>query len=60
MFADLNKYAIRPSPSLASLYDHRDASSNLARYLAMSIEPFVGMTELENLASVSDRISYLR
>ncbi|MCV5831208.1 DNA sulfur modification protein DndB, partial [Escherichia coli] len=41
MFADLNKYAIRPSPSLASLYDHRDASSNLARYLAMSVEPFV-------------------
>src|SRR5699024_12456719 len=30
MFADLNKYAIRPSPSLASLYDHRDASSKLA------------------------------
>lgn len=60
MFADLNKYAIRPSPSLASLYDHRDASSNLARYLAMSVEPFAGMTELENPISVSGQINYLR
>ncbi|MDM8752262.1 DNA sulfur modification protein DndB [Morganella morganii] len=47
MFSDLNKYAIRPSPSLATLYDHRDASSNLAKYLAMSVEPFTGLTELE-------------
>lgn len=47
MFADLNKYAIRPSPSLSALYDHRDVSSNLARYLAMTIEPFIGLTELE-------------
>ncbi len=47
MFADLNKYAIRPSPSLSTLYDHRDISSNLARELAMSIEPFIGLTELE-------------
>lgn len=47
MFADLNKYAIRPSPSLATLYDHRDISSNLSRYLAMNIEPFIGLTEME-------------
>ncbi|MES1624048.1 DNA sulfur modification protein DndB, partial [Escherichia coli] len=58
MFADLNKYAIRPSPSLASLYDHRDASSNLARYLAMSVEPFVGMTELEK-SNISQRSNKL-
>ena len=58
MFADLNKYAIRPSPSLASLYDHRDASSNLARYLAMSVEPFIGMTELEK-SGISQRSNKL-
>ena len=47
MFADLNKYAVKPSPSLATLYDHRDQSSELARYLATSIEPFLGLTEME-------------
>ena len=58
MFADLNKYAIRPSPSLSSLYDHRDASSSLARYLAMSVEPFIGMTELEK-SGISQRSNKL-
>jgi DNA sulfur modification protein DndB len=47
MFADLNKYAIRPSTSLGALYDHRDPASGLARYIAMSVEPYVGLTELE-------------
>ena len=47
MFADLNKYAIRPSTSLSTLYDQRDPSSELARYIAMSIEPYLGLTELE-------------
>ena len=31
MFADLNRYAVRPSPSLGVLYDHRDPWSNLAK-----------------------------
>lgn len=31
MFADLNRYAVRPSSSLGVLYDHRDPWSNLAR-----------------------------
>ncbi|MBB3305412.1 MULTISPECIES: DNA sulfur modification protein DndB [unclassified Enterobacter] len=58
MFADLNKYAIRPSPSLSSLYDHRDISSNLARYLAMSVEPFVGLTEMEksSISKLSNKL----
>lgn len=47
MFADLNKHAIKPSPSLATLYDHRDPASELARLLATSIEPFTGLTEME-------------
>ncbi len=47
MFADLNKYAVRPSPSLASMYDHRDHGANLARYLANNICPFAGLTEFE-------------
>lgn len=47
MFADLNKYAVRPSASLSTLYDHRDQASELARYLAMTAKPFVGFTEFE-------------
>jgi DNA sulfur modification protein DndB len=58
MFADLNKYAIRPSPSLSALYDHRDISSSLARCLAMSVEPFIGLTELEK-SSISARSNKL-
>ncbi|TGH78894.1 DNA sulfur modification protein DndB, partial [Escherichia coli] len=40
------------------LYDHRDVSSNLARYLAMSIEPFVGLTELEksSISALSNKL----
>ncbi|MCR8721380.1 DNA sulfur modification protein DndB [Pseudomonas syringae] len=52
MFADLNKHAIKPSPSLAALYDHRDPSSELARHLSRVTVPFVGLTEMER-SSVS-------
>ena len=54
MFADLNKHAIRPSDSLSTLYDQRDPSSELARYIAMTVEGFQGMTELEK-SSISNR-----
>ena len=47
MFADLNKYAVRPSPSLNALYDFRDSSAGVARHLAMFVKPFVGFTEME-------------
>ncbi|MDO6610514.1 DNA sulfur modification protein DndB [Shewanella sp. 1_MG-2023] len=54
MFADLNKYAVKPSPSLAALYDSRDESAELARYLAQSIKPFEGFTEMEK-SSISSK-----
>lgn len=47
MFADLNKYAVKPSPSLGTLYDHRDPSSELARLLATEVKPFLGLTDME-------------
>lgn len=58
MFADLNKYAVRPSPSLATLYDHRDQSAQIARYLAENIEPFIGYTEMEksSISSLSNKL----
>lgn len=58
MFADLNKYAVKPSPSLATLYDHRDPESELARCLANTIEPFIGFTEMEK-SSVAVRSNKL-
>lgn len=58
MFADLNKYAVKPSPSLGTLYDHRDSSSGLARILATEVSPFVGLTEMEksNLSPKSNKL----
>lgn len=54
MFADLNKYAVRPSYSLSTLYDHRDPSSELARYLAAECRAFKGLTEMEK-STISNR-----
>lgn len=58
IFADLNKYAVKPSPSLATLYDHRDHASELARNLASQIEPFIGLTEMERstISTQSDKL----
>ncbi|AJR09776.1 DNA sulfur modification protein DndB [Photobacterium gaetbulicola Gung47] len=58
MFADLNKYAVKPSPSLGTLYDHRDESSELARELATNSLPFVGLTEMEksNISPKSNKL----
>ncbi|MBO2563544.1 DNA sulfur modification protein DndB [Shewanella algae] len=58
MFADLNKYAVKPSPSLGTLYDHRDESSSLARYLASECVPFKGLTEMEksNISPKSNKL----
>ncbi|MCG7532641.1 DNA sulfur modification protein DndB [Psychrobium sp. MM17-31] len=47
MFADLNQNAIRPSTSLSTLYDDRDPSSRVAKFLARNAKPFIGFTEME-------------
>lgn len=54
MFTDLNRHAIRPNDSLSTLYDLRDSSSELARYVVMTVDGFNGMTEMEK-SSVSNR-----
>ena len=58
MFADLNKYAVRPSYSLSTLYDHRDTCSDLARFLASNCLTFKGLTELEK-TTISNRSTKL-
>lgn len=58
MFADLNKYAIRPSESISTLYDLRDSISDLARHIQKNVPLFVRMTEMEK-SSISNRSTKL-
>ncbi len=47
MFADLNRYAIRPSKSLSVLYDHRDLSAQLVKEMIAKSRVFRGLVEFE-------------
>lgn len=47
MFADLNRYAIRPSRSLGLLYDHRNDKAKLARLVIMKSDVFRDIVDLE-------------
>ncbi len=47
MFADLNKYAVRPSRSLGVLYDHRDPLAGLIRELIVKVPLFQERIEKE-------------
>ncbi len=54
MFADLNRYAIRPSSSLSILYDYRDETARLAKALIAKSSVFRDVIELEK-TSLSPR-----
>lgn len=58
MFADLNRYAIRPSTSLSILYDYRDETARLVRSLIAESDIFRDVVELEktSLAQRSRRL----
>ena len=58
MFADLNRYAIRPSKSLSILYDHRDYTAQLTKALIAKSPVFRDLVELEktSLAPRSRRL----
>lgn len=58
MFADLNRYAIRPSKSLGILYDYRDETAKLAKELIARSAVFRDLVELEktNLAPRSKKL----
>lgn len=47
MFADLNRYAIRPTQSLNILYDHRDDSAKLVRELVNRVAIFRDLTQFD-------------
>jgi len=58
MFADLNKHAVRPSDSISTLYDRRDAIAELARTMVDKVEVFSRLSELEK-SSISNRSTKL-
>lgn len=54
MFADLNRYAVRPSKSLGLLYDHRDESVQLTKRIVLESSAFFDLVEMEK-SSLSPR-----
>ena len=54
MFADLNRYAIRPSRSLSILYDYRDQTARLTKALIAESPVFRDVVEFEK-TSLSKR-----
>ncbi|KXV06432.1 DNA sulfur modification protein DndB [Caballeronia megalochromosomata] len=54
MFADLNRYAVKPSASLGILYDHRSAAANIAKHLSLTSDLFKNLIETER-SSLSAR-----
>ena len=47
MFADLNRYVVRPSKSIGVLYDHRDDRAKLVRLVMGRCEAFRDLVEME-------------
>lgn len=54
MFADLNRYAIRPSRSLSVLYDHRDGMALVSKLLLTRLPSLAELVEFER-TSLSQR-----
>ena len=54
MFADLNQNAVKPTKSLALLYDHRDTFARFIVTLANDVDIFAGRTEMEK-TNISNR-----
>jgi DNA sulfur modification protein DndB len=58
MFADLNRYAVRPGKSLGVLYDHRDQMSAITRLALYRTPALRSMTDMErsNLSARSRKL----
>ncbi|MGA3110456.1 MAG: DNA sulfur modification protein DndB [Candidatus Bathyarchaeia archaeon] len=54
MFSDLNKHALRPTMSLAILYNHRENLARLTKRISDSVPVFINKIELEK-SSLSNR-----
>lgn len=58
VFADLNRYPVRPAPSITVLYDHRDELAGITREVIRQLAVFHELTEVER-SSLSKRSSAL-
>lgn len=58
MFADLNKYAVKPTRSLGVLYDHKDPMAEVARQLIIQVPLFKDRIEREK-TTISNRSTNL-
>lgn len=47
MFADLNRYAVQPTPSISVLYDHRDPLAEITRGVIRESQFLSAVTEME-------------
>jgi DNA sulfur modification protein DndB len=54
MFADLNRYAVRPTTSLSILYDHRDDDAMVTKTLLQKVPVFTDLTENQR-STISNR-----
>jgi DNA sulfur modification protein DndB len=54
MFADLNRYAVRPAKSLGLLYDHRNETAKIGKLTALKCPSLKGLVEFER-TSLSER-----
>lgn len=54
MFADLNRYAVRPTTSLSILYDHRDEDTLISKTLLQKVPTFTDLTETQR-STISNR-----
>jgi DNA sulfur modification protein DndB len=54
MFADLNRYAVRPARSLGLLYDHRNELAKLTKVVVLRSKAFKDVVEMER-STLSER-----
>jgi DNA sulfur modification protein DndB len=54
MFADLNRYSVRPSKSLSILYDHADEDAQVSKALLQRVSVFNDLTETQR-GTISNR-----
>ena len=58
IFTDLNRFTVKPTPSISILFDYRDPLAELSRYLVESVYYFKGLVEYEK-TSISNRSNKL-
>lgn len=58
IFTDLNRFSVKPTPSISILYDYRDQMAELSRYLADNVYYFKDLVEFEK-STISNRSTKL-